>query len=102
MMEQVAITVPKALIPHFLRLAEQASDQMGNAGCNDYEIENTPENRELIDLAAASNCRMTLEEYRASGEYSEHHVYSGNKLITTDFSIFGLFVSAVEKAVGHE
>lgn len=98
MSEQVTITVPKALIPHFLILAEWASDEMGNSSCNDYEMEDTPENRELIDMASAMNFGMTLEEYRTSDKHVEHHVYPGNKLITNDYSIFELFVSCVKKA----
>lgn len=105
MSEQVTITVPKALAEQFLKMAEQCSDQMGNAGCNDWEMPNTQEYRDLIDLAQASNCHMTLEEYRASDEYSDHHVYhEGTKrecLMTTDFIIFDLFVNKVKEAVGE-
>ena len=96
--EQVAILVPKSLIPHFLILAEWASDKMGDAGCNDYEMEDTPDNRELIDMVLAKNLKMTLEEYRSSDKYVEHHVYPGNKLLTNDYSIFELFVSAVKSS----
>ena len=92
------INVPKALAEQFVALAKSCSDQMGNAGCNDWEMENTPENRELIELAEASNFGMTLEEYRESDEYSEPRVMSNGKLITCDFSIFDLFVNEVKKS----
>ena len=61
-------------------------------------MENTPENRELIEMAEAANLRMTLEQYRECNEYHEPRVMSNGQLITCDFTIFGLFVGKVKAA----
>ncbi|CAE7860251.1 unnamed protein product [Symbiodinium microadriaticum] len=55
-MKEVTIKVPEALAKEFLKLAEKCSDDMGNAGCNDYEMPNTQDSRDLIDMAGADNC----------------------------------------------
>ncbi len=92
-MKMVKVELPKALIPLFLELAESISDDMGNAGSNDFMIKDTPDNRELVELAEAKNVDMTLEEYREGDEYSEPQTYKGNKLCVYDIAIFDLFVS---------
>lgn len=91
-MKMVKIEMPEALIPLFLELAESISDDMGNAGSNDFMMKNTPDNREIIEMAEAKNLAMTLEEYRECDEYNEPQLYK-SEFCATDISIFDLFVS---------
>ena len=98
-MKQVTITVPQQLAVCFLEIAENCTDDMSNAGCNDFWVDDTPENKELIDLAQANDCKMTLDEYRASDEeYLVHNVHKG-RICITDFVLFGLFVEQVKKSL---
>lgn len=92
----VTITVPKALAQHFLKIAEQCLEALGHVGNNDFFIDDTPENRELIDRTQALACGMTLEEYRASDEFHEPCIQAGS-LCTFDTSMLDLFVDEVKK-----
>jgi hypothetical protein len=45
-------------------MLERLSDIMGNAGCNDYELPDTPENRELVTQAHHEELDFTIRVYK--------------------------------------
>lgn len=55
-----------------LNFLEDLSERFGNAGCNDMELPDTPENRSLIEEAL---------------EPGETFTVVGNKLLTSDFIV---------------
>lgn len=62
-------------------MLELAKDEFSNHGCNDYEIEDTPENREwLIQCEMADD--KTLSREQAEEDAINIH---GGKLITMDW-----------------
>lgn len=65
-------------------LLEMASDEFSNHGCNDYELDDTPENRALMDLALRWNAPNGPEE-----EW-ETRTYQG-KIITMDYFLMSYF-----------
>lgn len=82
---------------HFLALLQEASDALSNNGCNDYDIKDTPENREL-----ATNVEMhqfdckTIEEWKAHKEYSDLHIYKG-KIWIFDTALLSYLIHKMEK-----
>lgn len=67
-------------------------DKLGNAGCNDFELEDTPDNRALIAKAALYN------DPKATEEDQEPMVYDG-KLLTQDTLICGYLKSRITKVL---
>lgn len=46
----------------FLDLLEQAAERFGNDGCNDYELDDTPENRALLHRSLESDDELILHK----------------------------------------
>lgn len=61
-------------------------------GCNDLELEDTPENRALVEEADAANYRLTVEQWREHEDYDAPRVHNG-KILTHD----GLMTYVVRK-----
>lgn len=76
----------KAMLLKFL---DNLSDHMGNAGCNDLDLENTPDNYELVAAAEKYCAEQNKEEPRPP------HVYK-NKICTTDFIVLSYLVGLIE------
>lgn len=70
----------KAQMKLAAELLEVASDHFSNHGCNDYEIENTPENREWLIQGEMDNDK-SLSRAQAEGSIIVHK----GKLITMDW-----------------
>jgi len=68
-------------------LLERFSNVLSNEGCNDYEIEDNPENREFLINAGITGGGLTLEESRETVEKCAQN----GKIITQDFMILGYF-----------
>lgn len=105
--ETISIEVPKVLAQHFLKMSEMISQHMGNAGCNDFLVEDTPDNRYIRDLAGARNFSKSLEDYYKTKEYgwdAEEDIAreEGEKICLADFVVFDLFASMVKDAVEVE
>lgn len=49
-------------------LLDEHSDEFSNHGSNDYELPNTDENWALCERMWASNCDLTVEEWRKSDD----------------------------------
>lgn len=65
-------------------LLETASDEFSNHGCNDYELDDTPENRDLLEAAHWWNVNNDRSQP------FEIVVYKG-KLITSDYFLMDYF-----------
>lgn len=80
------------------RFMGELSDHFGNAGCNDYILENNPENRELVK-DAIQNSDMSKEDQEDFLEelkkYEEMDIFgkpAQEKIYTTDFLVFEYLV----------
>lgn len=68
-------------------------DALGNAGCNDMELENTPENRELVKNAiiAGYSKKEAVEELKEFMLYYQVDLFDNpikKTIITGDYLIF--------------
>lgn len=63
----------KAIPLCVLEVIEQASDELSNNGCNDYDIPNTPENRKFI--TEMNKCMSDEEELNISSNGKKIHTY---------------------------
>lgn len=77
----------KAILLKFL---DDLSDHMSNAGCNDLDLENTPENYELV-AAAEKYCAEQNQEKPLPP------LFYKDKICTTDFIILSYLVNLIEK-----
>ena len=56
-------------LKHIAKLLKMAADEFGNHGCNDYAIENTPENQQLvIDLETWNDSNFDVSTLEFKGE----------------------------------
>ena len=55
-------------------MLDYASNEMSNAGCNDFELEDTPENREIVTKA---------EQAMMGDDFEGVSIYKG-KILTND------------------
>jgi hypothetical protein len=85
----------------FIALAGRLEDVMSNAGCNDFEMDDTPANRTLFDAAEADNVGMTVEEWRASPDYLKPQIHRG-KILCADFQVFGYLFGQIKRQVAAE
>lgn len=73
------------LSPTELKLIAQFLDdyggRLGNDGCNDYELDDTPEHRKLLEAAERTNSDDP-------DEWAKIEVYQG-KLLTANFHVVG-------------
>ena len=75
-------------------LLEIASDEFSNHGCNDYELDNTPENRELVKSMEIWN---SLEEWAENGlNISKDRT----KIYTQDFFLMSYFAHLAKELAG--
>jgi hypothetical protein len=86
--------IDAALGPHVeLAIAAVEHSQM-IAGCNDYDMPDTPENRALWDEAQAWNVKVPVEKIKSHPDYWPPHVLPNGKLSVSDYII----VYALRKA----
>lgn len=95
-MEYTSIQVPEPLARHFVKIAERCSERLGNAGCNDFAMEDTPDNREIDALIGASNYKLSLNGYLNSEFYEEPNARQG-VIYTQDWMLFDLYVKEVKR-----
>jgi len=74
-------------------LLKMADEEFGNHGCNDYELPNTPENRQLMEQAERWNSIEQWEEYglHISNDYA--------KIYTQDYFLMGYFAHLLEASL---
>lgn len=80
-----------------LDFLDQLNDYFGSAGCNDYTLPDSPENRLLIETAAAISHGTTLERWRKDEDYiapEPHH----RKLFTFDLELLHYLEDKIKKA----
>lgn len=80
-MKTVKIELPAALVDMFLQLEEILSDGLANAGCNDFYVKDTPQNREIVALIEA-------EHHNDDADVSLHD----GKILTQDQIVFAAVV----------
>lgn len=81
-----SIKIPASAIA----LLKQAADEMSNNVCNDYSVEDTPENRKFItDMMAHM---ADDEEYDVS-----EHIYNG-EIVTYDWMVLEYIAHLVAEA----
>lgn len=85
-METITFTLPKGLLVGALPLIEQALNDMGNAGCNDYYLPDTPEMRELLQKIQLQQCGESWDIKGRDG-----------KLCCQDFMVLGYFKHLLEQ-----
>ncbi len=57
---------------------EELDNYFSNRCCNDYELKDTPENRQIIKEYQAWNLRVPLDEVESHKEYGEPNMHKGN------------------------
>jgi hypothetical protein len=72
----------------FIRLMEDYSNNLGNAGCNDFSLDDTPENRIMVRHAQVY-CRSGEEDA------AELHVHDG-QIQATDFEILYYLIHKIK------
>lgn len=103
-MKLVTITLPEELVKVFLeheQMAPWISDRYGCAGCNDLRLENTVDNRQLIEMAEAYGRNMSVEEYRSSGE-EYIPLGTGEWIYGTDFAMFDWLVGLIKEQIKEQ
>ncbi len=72
-------------------LLKLANEEFGNHGCNDYELPNTPENRELMEAVERWN---SVEQWL---EYGLHLNDNGTVIYTQDYFLMAYFAHVFEE-----
>lgn len=89
------INISKASLNQMIYFLTELFEMQGNAGCNDYEMEDTKENRELVkDIIHW----YVMERGNSTSEAIDFFSYGGGKIYTldsivTDYLIWVLKVS---------
>jgi len=73
---------------HAADLLSAYADELGNHGCNDYEIDNTDENWALVESAEAWNRGVTVEEWRKSDD-AYTRPSKNKKIVAMDWFLAG-------------
>lgn len=72
----------------YKELLNMLSNELSNAGCNDFEMQDTPENRQFIDeITAYGLGYKSVEDYKNSDEFYEKTTSSRGTIYTSDFMI---------------
>lgn len=82
-MKTVRIELPAALADMFLQLEEDLTDRLHTAGCNDFYVKDTPQNRETVALIEA--------EFRDDVD-ADVSVQPDGKILTQDIIVFAAVV----------
>jgi hypothetical protein len=99
MSEQITITMSRAAAAAFIEhLAGPLGSMVGARGCNDLDLKDTKENRELYDILEAENVRLTVEQWRASADYEKPRGHKG-QLYFQDYAVFGHIVRKIKEAL---
>jgi hypothetical protein len=69
---------------HVGKMLDEYSDELSNHGCNDYELDNTQDNWDMVERMNAWNEKTTVEEWRKSGD-ARKRPKSGHKIVITDW-----------------
>ena len=85
-MKTVRIEMPVALADMFLQLGEAISDSLANAGCNDFCVKDTPQNRETVALIEAE-----YEDEDEDHDDADVSFHCG-KILTQDRIVFAAIV----------
>ncbi len=76
-------------------LLEMAGREFGNHGCNDFELGNTPEHRELMNRVVRWNSQFP-------DEWDLHISKDGAKIYTQDYLLMGYFEHLAKEMAGIE
>lgn len=69
---------------HVGKMLDEYSDELGNHGCNDYELDNTQENWNMVERMYAWNEETTVERWRKSAD-AHKRPKSGQKIVIMDW-----------------
>lgn len=83
------IGLNKAEVKLIIMFLDEYAELLGNNGCNDLKLDNTPENREIVKSA----------EKDQSGEDWNDTVPKGKSFYTTDFVVVGYLADKLKKAL---
>jgi len=81
---------------HIKAAIEQLEETQSCAGCNDYTMDDTPENRALWDECQAWNLKMPVAEVKGHADYQPPCQRPGGRLDVSD----SITVFALRKATG--
>ena len=73
--------LPTNLSDHLSAAINHLSDHLSYAGCNDYDVADTPENRALWDEYQAWNFGVPLEDIQQHEDYCQPYVRDGVMII---------------------
>jgi hypothetical protein len=88
-MKMITIEIPEILLEAVLPLLDQASSDLGNNGCNDYELPDSPEMQELVEAAVKQGF---------GEELVYHKTIHRGKILTQDFVILDYLKHYLEEA----
>lgn len=95
----MTIDLPDELCRLIVPLLEQCSEDLGNAGCNDFLVPDSPAARELCDAMDAWNCGQSVAAYRESPNYEPPHITEDGKMYLMDFLVLDYFTHLLAKQV---
>jgi hypothetical protein len=78
-------------------LLDMANDEFSNHGCNDYELENTPENLAIVTAMEKWNTENSGEE-----PYAPNISNDGTKIYTQDWYLMSYFAHLAHIEAGDE
>lgn len=74
-----------SIVRRFLLLAsefmDQYADRLGNDGCNDYELDDTPETRELMEMMHKWNCPDEDEVFDPEFQCRDGKIHTSNSFV---------------------
>ena len=85
----------------FLRLLQQCQGRLSCAGCNDFEVPDSPVARELAEKIGAAWYELPLEEWRRHEDYEPPRVANGLVVFRDDF-LCGFFLDEMNRQVFGE
>ncbi len=93
------------MIPEYTKIFVELLSHFGHVvsgrGCTDYDIEDTPVNRRLLEKMEAWNVHCTVEEWKKHPEFHEPKSYKG-RLMVQDYFLLGYLKHLLEKELQPE
>lgn len=84
----------KAELALMARLLEEAADEFGNHGCNDYTVEATDANKDIMKQVVSEAAGLTEPDLRDSIEEIDE---SKDEIMTFDSLLYGYFADRCKK-----
>lgn len=83
------INLTKSELKQLIKFLENYGEDLGNAGCNDLILDNTPENRAMVKAAMKDQCDEDWDDTDTKNK----------KFYSTDFIVLGYLNSKLSESL---